>query len=378
MWRETRTPRPEWREHVEQNLGFIFHTIDNAPYWDESASYVFTRREIDTLERATNELQRLCLRAAEHILERDLTDRLAIPREMVPLIRASWEAEPPSIYGRFDLAFDGASSPKLLEYNADTPTALFEAAVVQWDWLQEVCPRKDQFNSIHERLIAKWRDIRPALRGKVLHFAHCESLEDAMTVTYLRDTAEQAGIVTLPLLMHEIGWNSESRQLGDLDFQPITDLFKLYPWEWLHAEAAWFEPATLNGTQWIEPAWKMLWSNKGLLPILWELFPGHPNLLPAYFDEPRELTAYARKPLLSREGANITIVGGGTAVETGGDYGEEGYIYQALAPIPEVDGNHPVIGSWLIDGESAGIGIRESVSLITANDGRFIPHYIDG
>jgi len=378
MWRETRAPRPSWQEHVEDELGFIYHTIDGAPYWDESACYVFSRAEVDTLERATNELQRLCLLAAEHVLEHGLTDRLAIPPALVPMIRDAWEREPPSIYGRFDLAYDGASPPKLLEYNADTPTALFEAAVVQWDWLQAVAPRRDQFNSIHERLIAKWRDIKPALRGKVLHFAHCESLEDAMTVTYLRDTAEQAGILTVPLLMGEIGWNNATHKLVDLDQQPITDLFKLYPWEWLHAEAEWFNPEVLAATQWIEPVWKMLWSNKGLLPILWELFPGHPNLLPAYFDTPRELTAYARKPLLSREGANVTLVTTGGTVQTTGDYGEEGHVYQALAPIPNVDGNHPVIGNWVIDGEAAGIGIRESHSLITGNDGRFVPHYIEG
>lgn len=378
MWRETRSPRPDWQEHVEDELGFIYHTIDGAPYWDESACYVFSRAEVDTLERATNELQRLCLLAAEHVLQHNLTDRLAIPPALVPMIRDAWEREPPSIYGRFDLAYDGASPPKLLEYNADTPTALFEAAVVQWDWLQAVAPRHDQFNSIHERLIAKWRDIKPALRGKVLHFAHCESLEDAMTVTYLRDTAEQAGIITVPMLMGEIGWHNVTHKLVDLDQQPITDLFKLYPWEWLHAEAEWFNPEVLAAVQWIEPVWKMLCSNKGLLPILWELFPGHPNLLPAYFDAPQELTAYARKPLLSREGANVTLVTSGGTVQTAGDYGEEGYIYQALAPIPNVDGNHPVIGSWVIDGEAAGIGIRESRSLITGNDGRFVPHYIEG
>ena len=366
MWREEREPRPGWREHVEQELGFIYHTIDGQPYWDESACYVFTRAQVDVLERATNELQRLCLAAGEHILRNNLFDRLAIP------------PEPPSIYGRFDLAYDGASAPKMLEYNADTPTSLYEAAVVQWDWKQSEVPHTDQFNSIHERLIAKWCDIKPSLKGPLLHFAHCESLEDAMTVTYLRETAEQAGIFTQPMLMHEIGWDSATRKLVDSDFAPITSLFKLYPWEWLHAEAEWFNPEVLSATQWIEPAWKMMWSNKGLLPILWEMFPGHPNLLPAYFDEPRELREYARKPLLSREGANVSLFTSRGEHHAPGDYGEEGFVYQAIAPIPECEGNYPVLGSWVIDGEAAGIGIRESRSRITGNDGRFLPHYIEG
>lgn len=72
----------------------------------------------------------------------------------------SWNEEPPAIYGRFDLAYDGIHPPKLLEYNADTPTALLEASVVQWYWLQDVFPKDDQFNSIHEHLVAKWKELK--------------------------------------------------------------------------------------------------------------------------------------------------------------------------------------------------------------------------
>ena len=49
--------------------------------------------------------------------------------------------------------YDGKAPPRLLEYNADTPTALLEASVAQWFWLQDCFPTADQFNSIHERLI---------------------------------------------------------------------------------------------------------------------------------------------------------------------------------------------------------------------------------
>lgn len=377
MWRETRDPRPGWREHVERDLGFIFHTIDGEPYWDETACYVFTGEQVETLERATNELQQLCLKAGDYILNRKLWQRLAIPEWIVPQIVQTWEAEPPSIYGRFDLAYDGVSAPKLLEYNADTPTSLYEAAVVQWDWLQAVNPSTDQFNSLHERLVEKWRDIKPALRGPVLHFAHCESIEDMMTTTYLRETAEQAGILTQPMLMQEIGWNSETRRLVDQEFMPITDMFKLYPWEWLQQEGQLFNAETLTAVQWIEPVWKMMWSNKGLLAILWEMFPGHPNLLPAYFDEPHGMEEYIRKPLLSREGANVSLVTRHGARHVPGDYGIEGHVFQAIAPIPECEGNYPVIGSWVIDGEAVGIGIRESSTPITDNLSRFVPHYFE-
>jgi glutathionylspermidine synthase len=148
---------------------------------------------------------------------------------------------------------------------------------------------------------------------------------------------------------------------------------KLYPWEWLINEE-YGKYIFKSTTQFIEPAWKMILSNKGILPLLWELFPEHPNLLPAYFTSKIE-GDYIKKPLLSREGANISIFKDGEVTSSEGDYGEEGFIYQALHELPNFDGNHPMVGSWVIEGESAGIGIREDTSLITGNLSRFVPHY---
>jgi glutathionylspermidine synthase len=264
----------------------------------------------------------------------------------------------------------------LLEYNADTPTALLEAAVVQWHWLEDTQRGGDQFNAIHEHLVAKWKELKDYLSGR-LYFAAAEDVqaEDLMTATYLRDTAVEAGLDTAALLIKDVGWDATAHQFVDLDGAPIQSIFKLYPWEWLVHED--FGPhllETYRSVQWIEPIWKMMWANKALLAVLWELFPNHPNLLPAYLDGPRDLAQYVKKPKLAREGANITLVGD-TTVQTSGDYGAEGYVWQALAPVPTFDGNYPVIGSWLVDGVSCGIGIRESSGPITDNLSRFVPHF---
>lgn len=376
MQRRPSTPRADWVGRVESQ-GLIYHHTADGVYWDESAYYEFTAREVDGLEAATNELQRICLEAGQQIVDRDWFDRLAIPQTARDAVRSAWDAEPPAIYGRFDLAYDGTGDPKLLEYNADTPTALVEAAVAQWYWLQDTHKDCDQFNSIHERLVAKWKDLA-AYVTQPLYFASSadRQAEDLMTATYLRDTAEQAGLSTAALLITDIGWHAESGSFVDLEGVPIRSIFKLYPWEWLVAEE--FDGHLLDTygqVQWIEPIWKMLWSNKGLLPILWELFPNHPNLLPAYFQAPGSLTEWVRKPLLSREGGNVTVHrAGGEDVTTEGDYGEEGFVYQALASIPVFDGNRPVIGSWVIDGEAGGMGIRETSGLVTDNLSRFVPH----
>jgi glutathionylspermidine synthase len=164
------------------------------------------------------------------------------------------------------------------------------------------------------------------------------------------------------------------------DNAPLGAVFKLYPWEWMVREE--FAPFLANAsTLWIEPAWKMLLSNKAILPILWELYPGHPNLLQAHLDHPGSLTFWVRKPLLGREGANVTIHGPEGDIETDGDYGEEGFVYQDLARVEPFDGKMPVIGSWVIGHEpgdsAAGIGIRESDGPITGNFSQFVPHLVD-
>ncbi|AUA13160.1 Putative acid--amine ligase YjfC [Streptomyces malaysiensis subsp. malaysiensis] len=261
-----------------------------------------------------------------------------------------------------------------------------EAASAQWFWMEDRFPGADQWNSLHERLVDAWRTQASLLPpGTPLYFAHSagdELGEDLMTVAYLRETAEQAGLRTEAISVEDIGWEGLSGRFVDKRFRFIRSCFKLYPWEWLVTDR--FGPHVLdtldNGggtgsTLWIEPAWKMLLSNKALLAVLWELFPGHPHLLPAYLDGPRELartTGYVAKPLLGREGAGVTVHPPGEEPILR----DEPCCYQELAPLPDFDGNRVVLGTWVVEGESAGLGIRESAGLVTDEYARFIPHVI--
>ena len=372
MKRHTTSPRVDWQKTVESQ-GMVYHTADGVPYWDESVYYEFSSKQVDVLEEATNKLHALCLNAVQHIIDNKRYKELQIPESAIPLIEYSWEKETPAIYGRFDFSYDGENPPKMLEYNADTPTSLLEASVIQWYWKQDKFPDADQFNSIHERLIAKWTELKEYLNPGILHLAYMDTYEDFMTVSYLQDTALQAGLGGKSIVIDQIGWNG--RSFVDEEEDVMTNIFKLYPWEWLMKDSFGKNIiSSMEETFWIEPAWKMLLSNKGILPILWELNPGHENLLPTYFT-PEKLEWHVKKPFYSREGANVSIMTDiETIEESEGKYGEEGYIYQELALLPKFDGNHPVIGSWVIDGQSAGIGIREAETLITDNKSRFVPH----
>ncbi|MCP9209090.1 glutathionylspermidine synthase family protein [Streptomyces sp. NEAU-Y11] len=393
MERHTIDPRPGWQATVEEQ-GVIYPLTrypDGSlrPYWDESAYYSFSLPEVEALEEVVEELHGMCLAAAGHIVEHDRFGDLGIddPR-LARLIAESWHrrAEQPSVYGRFDLRYEGGAAPKLLEYNADTPTSLVEAASAQWFWMEDRFPGADQWNSLHERLVDAWRKQAGLLPpGTPLYFAHSagdELGEDLMTVAYLRETAEQAGLATESISMEDIGWQGLSGRFVDRRLGFIRACFKLYPWEWLVSDR--FGPHVLdtldNGggtgsTLWIEPAWKMLLSNKALLAVVWELYPGHPNLLPSYLDGPRELartTGYVAKPLLGREGAGVTVHRPGEEPVIR----DEPCCYQELAPLPEIDGNRVVLGAWVVEDEAAGLGIRESAGLITDEYARFLPHVI--
>lgn len=368
------TPRNNWQQRLEE-LGFGFHSLEDA-YWDESAYYEFSRAETDNLEKATGELWEMYLEAVEHVISKNLFFKFQIPEWFRKPITDSWENDAPSIYGRFDLGYDG-NQIKLLEFNADTPTSLFEGSVVQWYWLKDKFPENDQFNSIHEKLVEYWKYLRPYLSCDFVHFASLTNIEDVTTVEYMRDCASQAGLETQFISVQDIGWAEEIKEFIDENREVMQVIFKLYPYEWILAEEfGKHVAANLHKTQWIEPAWKMLASSKAMLPVLWELFPNHPYLLESYF-EPRHLVSYAKKPLYSREGANISLFRNYRPVEeNSGNYGKEGYIYQQLFDLPIFNGNFPVIGSWIVGQEPAGIGVRESVNLITNNQSRFVPHLI--
>lgn len=386
MRRLTLTPRADWREQAEA-IGFVYHGAGGDLYWDEGAAYAFTLREIDEdLEPAAADLHAMCLALVDEVVrDAALLTRLAIPPAQHALVAESWRTRQPSLYGRFDFAYDGSGPAKLYEYNADTPTAVFECATFQWLWLEEMIASgglpagSDQFNSLFDKLRARFGAIFPD--GGFVHFAgEASAVEDRQTVRFFEDLATQAGIEAKFVEMHDIGLNAAGRFV-DADDLELQAAFKLYPWETMFREPYAANLATA-GVRWIEPAWKAILSNKGLLPLLWARHEGHPNLLPAFFDDDPAAASlgasYVRKPIFSREGANVAVVRDGVAaavIDEG--YGAEGYVRQALLPPPVFDGRYAVVGAWIVGDEPAGIGMREDTDMVTRNMARFVPHFIE-
>ncbi len=382
-------PRQGWPAIIEEQ-GLIYWKTDlpdgsMMPYWHESSVYTLTSDEVYEMEASVRLLLEMLIEAGDYIIENNLFSDMGIPGWAVPRIKETWESEPPMVYGRFDFAY-GPDGFKLLEYNADTPTSLVETAV-QWHWVQDVYGAGgDQWNMVHELLVGRWKELLPRLPGDRVHLLHTtaeNSGEDFMTVAYMIETAREAGLTCELMPIEDLGLHAE---LGFVDAvgRPVRSCFKLYPWEWMVHEE--FAEATLarmgdgqGQTLWIEPIWKMMWSNKGILPVLWRLYPDHPNLLPAFFEsEDHKLASFVRKRLLVREGAYSVIVIDGKEADRGPDqgYGEEGFVVQQYTDLGDYGGNRPVLGVWTVDMEPAGLGIRESDGLVTNNLSRFVPHVI--
>lgn len=386
LFRREIEERAHWRA-LAKRYGFGFHTMYGQPYWDESAYYQFNLQQIEQdLEAPTEEIHQMCLSIVDKVVHNEqLLARFGIPQPMWEQVRLSWMMNEPSLYSRLDFAYAGNGPAKLYENNADTPTSLFETAFWQWLWLEDVVNqgcvsrRADQFNILQDFLIERFRQIASFQPGQTLHFSCCkETEEDRATVQYLEDCAKEAGLQTAFVFIEDIGIDSRS-YFVDAENRVIRWMFKLYPWEEMFSDeySRFLSEAKVN---WLEPMWKSVLSNKALLPLLWQEFEGHPNLLPAYFsDDPNanSLKDFVIKPLFSREGANIEIVRNGkTHHKTEGPYGQGRFIVQQYCPLPKFGNSHTLIGSWLVNDKAAGISIREDSSIITQDLARYLPHVI--
>ena len=364
---------------------FEFQEGIGIPFWDETNYYQFTEKQIDEdLVKPAEEIESLCFEVVTRAMEDEtVLQRLGVARQFWDLIADSWQNQERNLYGRMDFSYDGKGPAKLLEYNADTPTTLYESSVFQWEWLEEaekngLLPAGcDQFNDIHEKIVEALSNIGIQ---EILHLGANRDIEDDMgTLEYVSDCAKEAGMMTQVLAMEDIGIDDDGR-FTDLEENLITTLFKLYPWEWIFAEEFGTKIAS-SGTRFIEPAWRSILSNKGLLPILWEMFEGHPNLLPTFFEDDPAADSlgedYVRKPLLGRQGSNVEIYRDGDLLSSkGGPYGQEGYILQAFHPLPNFSERYPLVGCWLIASKAVGMGIREDGGLITGAEANFVPHLI--
>lgn len=422
--------RPQWQDEVLREGLVYSRSYDNdgqaIDYWREGSFMVFTDEEIQTLHDAAAEVFSMCDELGDWLVETPAAmERMGIPTWAHAAVRDSWSRRRDgewfgSVYGRFDVSFGGLNHPdpvyripKFYEFNADTPTSLVESSVVQWTWFEQTAQGDDQWNGLFESLIVAWdrnlAHLTAVLGHKPVVYFACSAGEptgeDELNLVHLQDACDKAGYETRLMYIEDVGLGDDGRLYDNsLVYSPQPEhlevIFKLYPWEDMLTDdfgaAAFTDMANQTtsdgayggGTFWIEPPYKLLWSNKALFAWLWERFADDPRsiyLLPTFFadEAPADLEDYVRKPLWGREGANVGIYSNhNPVVLTSGPYlGEQ--VVQGYHPPPtfyhgvQEEPMHVVCGIWMVDGEPAGLGLRESAGPVTDNAAFFLPHVIN-
>jgi len=380
--RRVALPRDDAFPHRAEALGFGFHSPDGREYWARDACYVLRAAVAERMALAARELEQMIEAAADAVVQRGDYQGFGFSPRLMALVEASHRAAEPSLYGRFDFRLAADGGLKLYEFNAETPAALLEAAVVQLAWFEQATglpAGAEQWNAIDDALVARWPAM--GLPHQVYFAAERDREDEIAQVAYLMATARAAGHAASFLPVDDISWHAQDG-LVTPEGARLEACFKLYPWDWLDAEeGGWLLPR--GGTRWIEPARRMLHANKAILAELWRMFPGHPLLLPASLDRSAIDGAAIGKPALGLEGHGMTIEDAASAdasTEMPEELPPSPTIWQQWAPLPAHDAGgvpaYPVMGVWSVGGEPCGLGIREGDGLVTTLEDRFVPHIL--
>jgi len=384
--------KPLGTDYLE-SLGFVWHTDHDETSYISDQLVVITEAEAEAYYEATNTLYDMVVEAAEHVLENNLFHEIGIPFNLVDIIKESWESDVHwHLYGRFDLAGGIDGKPiKLIEFNADTPTALFETAIIQWAILkQNNLEEENQFNTTYEALLNNFKRL-VTLEEDVSTF---EERYDGWNFlfTSVRGNSEEEN--TVRLLQHiatEAGFQTEFAYIDDIEFSIEEGItyedknyelwFKLIPWEDIALEESDLAMLLTNIVKnqkaiIFNPAYTLLFQSKGLLKILWDLNPDHPLLLETSF-EPLEGKKQVKKPVFGREGGSVSILDAqtNTVEKAEGDYDNHKMVYQAYTELPtDTQGNSYQAGVFYAY-EACGLGFRKGGKILN-NMSKFVGHLV--
>nr|AEQ30090.1 trypanothione synthetase [Leishmania donovani] len=345
------------------------------------------------------QLHAIFMEATAQVIESDEKLRLfAIPEEFWPRIRHSWKYQQTYISGRFDFAFNNETGEvKCFEYNADSASTLLECGLIQQKWAESVGLDKQGTRgsgfAVERNLKMAWANS--GATGRV-HFCVDEEKEEQYTALYCMQAAEAAGLEgKLCILFYEFHFD-DNGHVVDSDGVRVRNVWKTWMWE--SAITDYYAAREERGENWklspkdkvrlcdlllgddweilyFEPMWKVIPSNKAILPMIYHNHPEHPAILKAEYELTDELRkhGYAKKPIGGRVGSNVTITSGGGEVhaESGGNYGKRNMIYQQLFELKKQDDYYAIIGGWMIGDAFSGTGIREDKSVITGVDSPF-------
>jgi len=375
------------------SIGFHWHTDkDETPYIADEV-VVVSEAEAEAYYEAVNELYDMFVEAGDYVVENNLFHEIGIPFNLVETIKKSWENDVHwHIYGRFDLAGGVGGAPiKLLEFNADTPTALFETAIVQWAMLKaNGLDESAQFNNVYEairdnfnRLIVLDGDLEDFERyyegWKILFSAIAGNIEDENTTKLLQKMADDAGFHTAFAYVDEVEFSDEDGIFyGDEQYEYW---FKLIPWEMIAIEESDLARILTNIMEnqkaiILNPAYTLMFQSKAIMKILWDLYPNHPLLLETSFEPIGK--KQVQKPFLGREGGSVKILdaNGNVLTSAQDDYGDQPSIYQEFVELPKDSNGRNYQAGVFFAYEGCGLGFRRGGEILD-NMSKFVSHIIE-
>ena len=376
-----------------ESLGFVWHTDSDESSYISDRLVCITEAEAEAYYEATNSLYEMYIEAAEYVIENNLFHEIGIPFNLVELIKESWEHDVHwHLYGRFDLAGGIDGKPiKLLEFNADTPTALFETAIIQWAMLkQNNLEEESQFNTLYESLVENFKRLvvleedtdtfEEQYEGwKFLFTSIKDNPEEEQTVRLLQHIATEAGFETEFAYIDEIEFSNEEGIF--YHDEPYELWFKLIPWEDIaleESDLAMILTHIIQNQKAIifNPAYTLLFQSKGLLKILWDLYPNHPLLLESSF-APLRGQKQVKKPIFGREGESVSILDENTQPiqSNSGEYDNHKMVYQAYTQLPQDSEGLSYQAGVFYAYEACGLGFRKG-SKILDNMSKFVGHLV--
>ncbi len=380
-------------EYLE-SIGFVWHTDEDNSSYVANEIVQISEDEANAFYEATNELYDMFCEAGEYIVENELFHDINIPFNLIDMIKESWENDVHwHLYSRFDLAGGIDGKPiKLIEFNADTPTSLFETAIIQWALLKaNGLDEASQFNNLYEALkdnfkriitldsdIEKFDEYYEKLGWKILFSSISSSSEDINTTKLLQHIASEAGFNTDFEYIDKVEFADEGIFAKDQSFE---FWFKLIPWEDIaidESELALILTEIIKEKKAIifNPAYTLMFQSKGFMKILWDLYPNHPLLLETSF-EPLIDKKQVEKKCFGREGANIKITNadGSTDIETDGDYEGHKSIFQEYVELPTDSNGQTYQAGVFYAYEACGLGFRRGDKILN-NMSKFVGHII--
>ena len=384
--------QPLKKEYLEE-LGFYWHTdSDNTSYIANELAVV-SEEEAEAYAAAANELYDMFVEAGEYVVKNNLFHEIGIPFNLVELVKESWENDVHwHLYGRFDFAGGIDGKPiKLLEFNADTPTALFESAIIQWALLkQNGLEEGMQFNFIYEALVENFKRLvtlqedtsafDELYEGWGFLFSSIKgNIEEENTTKLLQHIATEAGFETQFGYIDEVEFDDYGIYYGGRKWELW---FKLIPWEDIAIEESDLAMLLTNIVKNQEaiifnPAYTLMFQSKGFLKILWDLYPGHPLLLESSF-EPLEGKKQVRKPIFGREGGDVAIINsdGSIEEEIKDIYGSYKMVYQEYTELPKDENGNSYQAGVFYAWEACGLGFRRGGKILN-NMSKFVGHIVE-